>query len=193
MNNSIRSASPTDETVIINTIVLAFATDPMVRWTWPDPSIYLANMPAVIRAFGGEAFVHGSAHITCDQRGAALWLPPDTNPNEEQLGSIIEKTVAESKLEEVFGVLERMGEFRPVESHWYLPLIGVDPTHHGKGYGSSLLKHALEQCDKEGSKAYLESSNPRNISLYQRHGFKALGEIQCGSSPTMIPMLRLPN
>ncbi|MCA1748539.1 MAG: hypothetical protein LC634_03060 [Sphingomonadales bacterium] len=38
--------------------------------------------------------------------------------------------------------------------------------------------------------AYLESSNPRNISLYLRHGFEIVGEIQHGSSPVMTPMLR---
>jgi hypothetical protein len=38
--------------------------------------------------------------------------------------------------------------------------------------------------------AYLESTNPRNVSLYQRHGFEALGTIQKGSSPPLIPMLR---
>ncbi|MEW6149322.1 MAG: N-acetyltransferase, partial [Pseudomonadota bacterium] len=43
---------------------------------------------------------------------------------------------------------------------------------------------------EEGIAAYLESSNPRNISLYKRHGFKIIGEIQHGTSPTMTPMLR---
>jgi hypothetical protein len=38
----------------------------------------------------------------------------------------------------------------------------------------------------------LESSNPRNITLYQRHGFEILGTIQIGSSPTLVPMLRPP-
>ncbi len=193
MNNTIRTATPADEPVIINIIVLAFAMDPMVRWTWPDPSLYLGNMPDLIHAFGGGAFVQRSAHITHDQRGAALWLPPDTHPDEEKLGLLIESTVAGPQQQEVFMVLEQMGDFRPDVPHWYLPLIAVDPTHHGKGHGSSLMKHALEQCDKDGCQAYLESSNPRNISLYQRHGFEALGEIQCGSSPTMIPMLRLPH
>ena len=28
-------------------------------------------------------------------------------------------------------------------SRWYLPLLGVDPLHHGKGLGSALLQHAL--------------------------------------------------
>jgi hypothetical protein len=38
--------------------------------------------------------------------------------------------------------------------------------------------------------AYLESSNPANVPLYERHGFRALGTIQAGSSPTIFPMLR---
>jgi hypothetical protein len=40
--------------------------------------------------------------------------------------------------------------------------------------------------------AYLESSNPRNISLYERHGFEIIGLIQAGGSPTLTPMLRRP-
>jgi hypothetical protein len=40
--------------------------------------------------------------------------------------------------------------------------------------------------------AYLESSNPRNIPLYQRHGFEAMGEIQVGAAPVVTPMIREP-
>jgi ribosomal protein S18 acetylase RimI-like enzyme len=61
------------------------------------------------------------------------------------------------------------------------------------GYGSALLRYALQQCDRDGVAAYLESSNPRNISLYERHGFAKLGSIQAGTSPTMVPMLRRPS
>ena len=38
--------------------------------------------------------------------------------------------------------------------------------------------------------AYLESTNPRNISLYRRHGFEPLGEIRSADSPLLVPMLR---
>ncbi len=55
-----------------------------------------------------------------------------------------------------------------------------------------LLRHQLKICDRDGALAYLESSNPRNIALYERHGFEALGRIQAGTSPTMVPMLRKP-
>jgi hypothetical protein len=33
-------------------------------------------------------------------------------------------------------------------------------------------------------------SNPRNISLYERHGFEIIGRIQAGAPPTLTPMLR---
>jgi GNAT superfamily N-acetyltransferase len=70
--------------------------------------------------------------------------------------------------------------------------MGIDPVHQGKGLGGALLEHAAAICDRDGAPAYLESSNPRNIPLYERHGFEALGRIQAGSSPTMVPMLRKP-
>jgi predicted N-acetyltransferase YhbS len=71
-------------------------------------------------------------------------------------------------------------------------MIGVDPSKQGQGYGSALLKHALERCDGEGKLAYLEASSPKSIPLYQRHGFELIGTIQVGSSPPLFPMLRKP-
>ena len=89
-------------------------------------------------------------------------------------------------------LMEQMNRFHPQEPHWYLPLIGIDPAHQGKGLGGALLDHGLALPDRDGVPAYLESSNPRNISLYERHGFERLGRIQVGSSPTLVPMLRKP-
>lgn len=193
MAHDIMNASASDKTSVINTIVLAFATDPMARWPWPDASQYLDIMPQFIRAFGGSAFQRGSAHCTADRRGAALWLPPGSGPDESAMGEIIEASVSPAMLGDVYAVIEKMEQFHPAEPHWYLPLMGVDPVLQGKGYGSALLSHALQQCGREGSLAYLESSNPRNIPLYKRYGFQVIGEIQSGTSPTMAAMLRAPS
>lgn len=38
--------------------------------------------------------------------------------------------------------------------------------------------------------AYLESSNPRNLSFYRRHGFVATGDIELENGPTMTSMWR---
>ena len=135
-------------------------------------------------------FPTGSAHCTEDCAGAALWLPPNVHPDEEAIGEVLERAVSASTRGELLAAFEQMAGYHPTEPHWYLPAIGVDPAYQGKGYGSALLKYALQQCDHEHSPAYLESSNPRNIPLYKRHGFEVLGTIQVGASPPIVPMSR---
>ena len=189
---NVRVATSSDEDSVVKVIVAAFAADPMARWCWPDSTEYASNMPAFTRAFGGGAFVCGGAHFADDGSGAALWLSPEEHPDEEAMMAIVESTVAESIRGDLYGVLEQMASSHPSEPHWYLPLIGVDPSRQGKGCGGALLSFALERFDGEGRVAYLESSNPRNISLYERHGFERLGEIQVGTSPTVAPMARQP-
>ena len=189
---AIRAATSGDEPSAVDTVVLAFAADPVARWCWPDSRQYLGSMPGFTRAFGGGAFVHRSAYCTADCAGAALWLPPDVHPDEAVLGQIVEDTVDSAIRSDLLTMLEQMAGYHPAEPHWYLPLIGVDPARQGRGYGDALMTHALQRCDRERALAYLESTNPRNITLYQRHGFKALGEIKVGSSPPMVPMMRHP-
>jgi len=179
-----------EEVPVIDTIVLAFATDPVARWVWPNTRQYLTSMPTFTRAFGGGAFLHKSAHCSDDYAGAALWLPPNVHSDEKALGEILQGTVATSIRDDLFMILEQMASYHPTEPHWYLPLIGVDPAYQGRGYGTALLDYALQTCDRDHLPAYLESTNPRNIPLYQRHGFEVLGTIQAGGSPPLVPMLR---
>jgi ribosomal protein S18 acetylase RimI-like enzyme len=188
----IKTATSADRASAVDTVVLAFAADPMARWCWPDARQYLTGMPNFTMAFGGAAFTRDSAFCTENYAGAALWLPPGEHPDEDALGQIVEQTVSSAIRGDLLTIMEQMGKYHPEEPHWYLPLIGVDPAHQGRGYGDALMTHALRRCDREQSLAYLESSNPRNITLYQRHGFEAIGKIQVGSSPTMVPMLRRP-
>jgi len=178
--------------MVVQTIVLAFAADPVVRWVWPEAHQYLESMPAFTVAFAGGGFTDGSAYTTDGYGGAALWLPPDVHPDDDAVGDIVDRTVARPLQRDLETLMSKMAAFHPEGPHWYLPMIGVDPAHQNQGLGAALLRHALERCDREGLPAYLESTNPRNISLYLRHGFVAAGEIQAGSSPTVVPMLRRP-
>ncbi len=189
---TVRTATAGDEAAAIATIVLAFAADPVARWPWPHAQDYLAGMPGFVRAFGGNAFAQGGAWCTEDCAGAALWLPPGIRPDEEKMGELLESTVSPSLRGDIAAAFEQMAQHHPSEPHWYLPLIGVDPAHQGKGHGDALMAHALARCDRDRAPAYLESTNPRNMSLYLRHGFEALGTIRIGSSPPLVPMLRRP-
>jgi GNAT superfamily N-acetyltransferase len=186
-------ASLADENPVVDTIVLAFTADPMARWTWPHAHQFLAALPRMVRALGGEAFSHDSAFCTEDYAGAALWLPPGAHPDEKELKALLQSTVSPSLAEETAEVFERMATSHPSEPHWFLPLIGVDPAHQDEGHGGALMAYALARCDRDHAPAYLESSNPRNIPFYERHGFESLGAIQVGSSPTVVPMLRAPH
>jgi len=186
----VRSATPSDEVQVIDAIVIAFGADPVARWCWPAPHDYLAHMPTFSRAFGRAAFANGTVHCTDDWGGVALWLPPGVHPDEDALGEVVQNTVSAAIGEDLLEALGQAAEYHPDGEHWYLPLIGVDPSYRGRGYGGALMAHALQLCDQGHSPAYLESSNPRNISLYERHGFEVLGTVQVGTSPPIVPMLR---
>lgn len=186
----VRTLAADEQQSAVDTLVLAFATDPMARWTWPGADRYMSAFPELVLAFGGAAFVHGTAFGTDDFGAVALWLPPGVHPDENALGAIADGTVAEPRLSEANAIFEQMAQCHPKEPHWYLPLIGTDPAHQGRGLGTALMAYALAECDRQHVPAYLESSNPRNISLYKRHGFEPLAPIQVGSSPSVVPMIR---
>jgi len=188
----VRTAENGDRSSLIATLALAFGNDPAVRWMYPEPDRYLAYFPRFVSAFGGDAFMHGTAHFIAGGKASALWLPPGVNPDEGALMGLFEESIPEQHRRVLLSVFEQMGHYHPDEPHWYLPLIGVDPTEQRKGYGSVLLDHALRACDRDGLAAYLESSNPANIPLYQRHGFEVMGTIQVGTSPPVTPMIRRP-
>lgn len=188
----IHTATEAEESPVNAVILTAFSTDPAARWLYPNPHRYLTHFPAFIKAFAGKAFETGSAYYIEGFAGAALWLPPDVHSDEDALTELFEQTIADDKKADLFAVFEQMENYHPTEPHWYLPMIGVDTFRQGYGYGSALMRHTLVACDRDDTLAYLESSNPRNIPLYERHGFQALGTIQVGSSPPIFPMLRAP-
>ena len=189
---TITTATATDEAPVIAVVELAFSMDPAARWTWPDPQQYLLHFPDFVKAFGGNAFAHESAYYVEAYAGAALWLPPGVHHDEEALTALLQRTGSAQFRNDGPALFERMGRHHPQEPHWYLPFIGVDPLHQGEGYGAALMQHALVPCDRDHTPAYLESSNPKNIPLYERHGFELLGTIQVGTSPPIFPMLRTP-
>jgi ribosomal protein S18 acetylase RimI-like enzyme len=188
----IHTATAADAEQCLAVLTLAFASDPPSRWAWPDPQQYLEAFPRFAQAFGGSAIDLGTAHYYEGFSGVALWLPPGAAPDETSLMRVIQDTVAAERKDAMFSMFEQMDAYHPVEPHWHLPLIGVDPACQDRGIGSALQQHVLEQCDRQQTLAYLEATSPRNVSLYERHGFKALGSIQVKDSPPIVPMVRKP-
>src|SRR5215831_19529772 len=108
MESTVKSASSEQKNALISTILAAFLTDPVARWLCPDVHQYFSRMDEFVDAFGGASFVHGSAYYVDGYRGAALWLPPKVQPNEEKLMTIIKETVPEYRLDGALSVFEKM-------------------------------------------------------------------------------------
>ena len=178
------------EASVVAAIVMAFSTDPVARWVYPRAADYFRWFPSFVRAFAGRAIEDGSLLYTSNYSGAALWLRPGAHPDEAAMEKLVYDSLPAERRAEMFELFEKMDAGHPNEPHWYLPMIGVDGYRQNLGIGTGLMKLALDRSDRESLPAYLESSNPRNISLYHRCGFEAVGEITVGNSPALIRMLR---
>jgi ribosomal protein S18 acetylase RimI-like enzyme len=65
----------------------------------------------------------------------------------------------------------------PKEPHWHIGPIGVIPELHGQGVGQALLGAFLETADEDGAFAYLETDVDRNVQLYEKFGFRVIGQL----------------
>jgi ribosomal protein S18 acetylase RimI-like enzyme len=176
----------------IATLVLAYSTDPVARWMYPAPDQYLLHLPRLFRILAASSFEAAAAHRTNDGLGVAIWVPPDIHGDSGPVEAVIDESIATDLKADVSAVFDQTEQYRPVAPHWYLSLIGVEMLYRSRGLGGALLEHGLRQCDRDHLPTYLWSSNPRNVPLYQRHGFEVMGRIQVGSSPVVSPMLRHP-
>jgi GNAT superfamily N-acetyltransferase len=189
---AVLEAEPHQAERVYGALTIAFAADPASRWLFPEADSFLRNFPKFARALAGPSLQSGMGLELENYAAIALWLAPGDGPDEQTLGELIETTVAREKQNDMAAVVEEMGRYHPEEPHWYLPLIGVEPSQQGHGLGSALLRTSLSRCDADGLPAYLESSNPINQPLYERHGFQAIGEIKIRNCPPIVPMLRRP-
>ncbi len=70
--------------------------------------------------------------------------------------------------------------------HTYIDLAG-DAAGHGRGLGAMAVAPLIERCDADGLPCGLVSTNPRNISFYERLGFVAVAEVP---TPDGVAVLR---
>ena len=189
---NIRVADASEGGAVLDTLMLAFANDPCLRYVLDTPDKLVRGFHPFATGMGGAALGLGTAWLADDGAAAALWLPPGVTSDRDAMLAVVGEMARESKLPTLGEVGDTMEQYHPQEPHWYLAMIGVDPAQQGRGYGSAILKESLRRCDEDGVIAYLESSSPRNVPLYERHGFEVLGFVQPGDFPGLYPMVRQP-
>jgi GNAT superfamily N-acetyltransferase len=182
------------------TLARAFYDDPVMIWLLPDEK---ARTEQLCRLFTTMTRHHhlgrGGVEVAYHGPGvgaAALWDPPNQWQETRRAQLAMTPTFIR-----VFGlrsmrgraVQELMKDVHPEEPHWYLAVIGSDPTVRGRGFGQVLMRSRLDRCDAEYCPAYLESTKFENVPYYERFGFTVTREIVLpDGGPTMWAMWRAP-
>lgn len=190
-----REAAASDRDEIAHSLARAFQDDPVSAFLFPDSTVRARRLPpfyaSVIRIFDQLGLVQTEDQL----RGAAAWQPPAARPKlRDVLPGMIGMGIA---LRSTWFRLAKLNAavvpFHPREPHWYLAILGTDPSAQRSGIASALIRPTLQRCDDEGIIAYLESSKEANISFYQRHGFRVAHEIEVPQGPKLWAMLREPS
>lgn len=194
----IRQADQSDRDAVARLLDVAFRTDPVSSWVFPDPEHRAAVHGKFLGVFVDVALAEGRIDYAVDGSAAALWLRIPAGDHE---GEAVEDDVpakmraaADPDNERCELVGRLTGAVHPTaEEHEYLLMIAVAPGRQGEGLGAELMRPVLDRCDREGLPAYLEASSERSCRLYERLGFAHTGSpVRLPDGPLMWPMWRKP-
>jgi GNAT superfamily N-acetyltransferase len=195
VNVQVRKATDQDLQDLSQTLAEAFFTDPVFQWWIPKDDRRKEILPVFFRVIAEATLPGEELYTTEDAVGAAVWMPPGGQFSEDEMADLAPKLAgaAEEYAETLFEFLALMDEKHPVETHFYLFLLGTRPGWQSKGIGSAVMRVVLDRCDREGIPAYLEASSEGNKRLYLRHGFAVTEEIHLRDAPPLWCMWRPPN
>ena len=193
----VREATRDDVAEVAGILAAGFWDDPVMSWVFDEPG-RLTKLDTLFAFSMTSRFLPaGRTYLVEDS--AAGWIPPQSTP-EAGVGGGGDESEFVTRLFAVGTTADELGRLgamaaamdanHPTEPHWYLAMIGTRPERRAQGLGTVLMQHALETVDAEHMPAYLESSNPRNITLYERHGFVVTGTIDIAGGPPLTPMWR---
>lgn len=182
----------------------AFFDDPAMMFTFPDEAGRRARLPWLMQVGIACGLRLGHVDTTAGTMlGHAVWLAPGAT-------SVTPDVLNDSGFADAPGrmgdaALARFGAFMEAASeaherlmpqpHWYLMILGVDPSFQGQGVGGALIAPTLSRADADGLPCYLETSKERNLIFYRKHGFEVRGEakiVDGGDSVHVWMMVREP-
>ncbi|MCH2172910.1 GNAT family N-acetyltransferase [Myxococcota bacterium] len=189
---AVRPVAPSEFDEVAHCLGRAFQEDPVAMYFFPKETAKCYGHFARVVMDTLRPHIH---YATIDGlTGAALWQPPSP-PKEPFVKSLFSAArllwAAGSAFGRVAGLGQAMEEHRPNEPHWYLAMLGTDPSEQSRGIGSALVHETLARCDHEGTPAYLETSTEKNIRFYENHGFQVEVEIRPSVGPRLWTMSRL--
>jgi ribosomal protein S18 acetylase RimI-like enzyme len=175
----------------------SFIDDPSFSLIFGETENKLEAINAYFEIFVTDAMQRGEVIIAPEEQGACLWYPAEmpifNEEFEKKLVDVISIISHFSGLEagnRFKELIQRVGAKEPDVHHCEVFFLGLKPEARGKGIGKSLLKPVLNYADTKQVGCYLVSSNSRNISFYERHGFYKFCPIEINDSYSMTGMWR---
>ena len=174
----VRPASEEDVPALTAVLSRAFSDDPPMSWAFRDPSTRPARLATIFGSALPSLFLPaGHTWTTTDTAGVAVWQPPGQwRTPDEKVGELLEQyggNVMPDELDRFLTFLGMIEDKHPDEpEHWYLEVLAADLDRQGRGIGSACMQPVLAKADAEGTPCYLESSNLKNVPLYERNGFR---------------------
>lgn len=177
-------------------LAAAFADDPLMGWIYPDAATRSGFATAWFEQSLRQGLARGHTYTADGDRGVAIWSPPDVPMFNDADGlalyELFSAQLGEATDRTLTGLMEVSAAHPHAMPHFYLFIVGVQPDARGRGLASALITEILDRCDRQGLGAYLESSSPANVPLYERHGFHVTAEVTLPDGPTIRPMWRDP-
>ena len=184
------------------TLARAFRDDPVSRYLFPEDEKRARLLPWYLGSAVRYCLPYGEVYATESLDGIAAWLPPGKTRMSNlwhmlrsgMLLAPLKVRPAEFSRLIAFGAYADAAHKRCAPGrHWYLLLLGVEPSSQGGGIGGALLEPVLARADAGGIPCYLETQYERNLSFYGKHGFEV---VEAGTVPNQGPrfwsLLRTP-
>jgi GNAT superfamily N-acetyltransferase len=128
---------------------------------------------------------------------AIAWIPPDitlAGPDAFERGrSLIASHAGEEVADLALAAIVDSRTYEPEAPHWTLQYVGIRGRATGRGLGAAALAPQLAAADRDGLPCALTSTNGRNVSFYERHGFSVVAEVATPRDEAVLrPMQRSP-
>jgi ribosomal protein S18 acetylase RimI-like enzyme len=181
-------------------LTAAFIDDPIFSWFMRDDDKRDAARRRFFRVILKEAaFPDGAIERPASGGAAAVWLKSENlgpQPLHRELRALpmLLNAAGLGRFGRLLKLREAMDAKHPMERpHDYLWFFGVHPAAQGGGIGSRMLKSRTDRMDAAGRCGFLETATPRNLPLYQRHGFEIVADYRpAPDGPLIWAMWREP-
>jgi ribosomal protein S18 acetylase RimI-like enzyme len=193
----VRRATSADVPALAKMLARAFLDDPIASWAFRPDALRLEALERFQEIRLRQMIVHEEVWTTADLTSAGLWGPAGHWRKTPVEDAAFVPCFAHPRLIARLPLvalgwhnMERRHPSKP--EHWYLAVLGTDPSSQGQGLGSTVLQTVLSQLDLDAVGAYLECSKESNIDFYARHGFRVTDELRLLRGPAVWTMWRDP-